>query len=131
MTTMSPSFDLREKVSPTKLYQKCSECWVKLSQRFIFRGRDIQLKEVKEQTYDALSVLKPQKNRRSSSMGVANTQLLRRSVSTCGFLLSDYNSSDQVSDNYRHTSIDLVKVELSGSEIESAHSTQINEQSLP
>jgi hypothetical protein len=60
---------------------------------------------------------------RRSSIGCAITRNLRRSVVTCGFLLRRLNHSGYQSDNYRHSSIELITVvNLSGSANESAHS---------
>jgi hypothetical protein len=42
---------------------------------------------------------------RRSSIGCYNTRNLRRMISTCGFLLSDYNRSDSCSVSYRSPTI--------------------------
>jgi hypothetical protein len=77
-------------------------------------GREDDVTE-EQNRYDALSVKKPQENRRSS-MGAGNTRNLRRSVVTCGFLLRRLNDSGPSSANYRHGSIDPISpVGLSGS----------------
>lgn len=82
----------------------------------ISKARNEQVTRDKNR-YDALRVKEPQETV-GVQLGVASTHNLRRWLSTCGFLLRRYSTSDTESDSSGYP---ISSSALSGSEDESAH----------